>query len=103
MFYASHVQVGFWLYYWYCTEDADFNTFEFRKVDIRTNMEDHEVVKSVKVPRENSKYHALGVVMNKPLTKFTRLNEGVDESRLPKELEIQDYYLSIFYSNSEDK
>jgi hypothetical protein len=86
MFYASHVQAGFDLFYWHCIEDDDFNTFEFRKVDIRSNMEDHEVVKSVQCKREDTKYHALGVVMNKPLTKFTTLNVGVDESRVPKEL-----------------
>ena len=102
MFYVSHVQIGFFLYYWNIQEEDDFNTFEFRKLDLKT-MDEHQVVKKIKVPIEDSKYHAVGVVMNKPFTKFTILHEGVDESKRPKELEMEDYYLSIFYSNSEDK
>ena len=46
MFYASHVLVGFFLYYWHIQEDNDFNIFEFRKINIKT-MEDHEVVKKI--------------------------------------------------------
>ena len=63
-------------------------------------MDEHQVVKKIKVSRDDNKYHAVGVVMNKPFTKFTLLHEGLDESRTPKELEMTDYHLSVFYSNS---
>jgi hypothetical protein len=63
-------------------------------------MGEYIVVKSIKCPREDKKYHAVGVVMNKPFTKFSKLNEGIDESKRPKEMEIDEYHLSIFYSNS---
>ena len=53
-------------------------------------MEDHEVIKTFKCPREekDKKYHALGVIMKKHFTMLNKKHDGIDESKLPKELEI---------------
>ena len=41
--------------------------------------------------------------MNKHFTMFNKKQEGLDESKLPKELEMEDYYLTVYYSNSENR
>ena len=68
-------------------------------------MEEHEVIKTFQCPRDDKdkKYHVIGVIKNLHFTIFSKKNEGIDESRLSKELEMEDYYLTVFYSNSEDR
>ena len=41
--------------------------------------------------------------MNKHFTAYSKKNEGIDESSLPEDFRIIDYYLTIVYSNSEIK
>ena len=98
------MQVGFDIFYWVCREEDDFNIFELRKIDIRTKMEE-EVVKTFKCQKntdeKNKNYYVLGVIMNNHFTSFNKKHEGINESRLPDKLIMEDYYLTIVYSNSE--
>ena len=68
-------------------------------------MEEYEVINTFKCPRDekDKKYHVLGVIKNFHFKIFSKKHDGIDESMHSDELNMEDYYLTVFYSNSEDR